>query len=249
MEVHKPNAPHSWREFLRELGVIVLGVLIALTAEQSAEWLHRYEKRRQLQDDLREELRANHELLREDLKFCHEYLEWHLKHAQAIQAAVHANTPGAIAYEPFKASVYHILPNDSVWQHAKESGTAALLPREQAQAYTVLYRFREQVVEHYKALYAVGIERDAILSRLAHSPDGLPDLSQATAAQLDEVSLALARCGENAAAEAHFIGAMIAAQTVLESGSTSEGEIREALFDSRNPSHASSPPPSNDEQH
>ena len=41
MEVHhKPKPVHSWREFLVELGTITLGVLIALGAEQTVEWLH-----------------------------------------------------------------------------------------------------------------------------------------------------------------------------------------------------------------
>jgi hypothetical protein len=40
MEIHKPKPWHGWREFLKELGTIVLGVLIALGAEQAVEWLH-----------------------------------------------------------------------------------------------------------------------------------------------------------------------------------------------------------------
>jgi hypothetical protein len=41
MEVHKPKRPiRAWREFLKEVGIIVLGVLIALGAEQSVEWLN-----------------------------------------------------------------------------------------------------------------------------------------------------------------------------------------------------------------
>jgi hypothetical protein len=41
MEIHRPKHPvQGWREFLKEVGVIVLGVLIALGAEQAVEWLH-----------------------------------------------------------------------------------------------------------------------------------------------------------------------------------------------------------------
>ena len=40
MEVHKPGPIHSWRDFLKEVGTIVLGVIIALTAEQTVEALH-----------------------------------------------------------------------------------------------------------------------------------------------------------------------------------------------------------------
>ena len=31
---------HGWREFLGEVGIIVIGVLVALTAEQLVEWVH-----------------------------------------------------------------------------------------------------------------------------------------------------------------------------------------------------------------
>lgn len=40
MEIHKPKPVHSWREFVKEIGSIVLGVSIALAAEQGVEWWH-----------------------------------------------------------------------------------------------------------------------------------------------------------------------------------------------------------------
>ena len=40
MDIHKPKPWHGWREFLKEIGTIVIGVLIALGAEQVVEWLH-----------------------------------------------------------------------------------------------------------------------------------------------------------------------------------------------------------------
>ena len=44
MDIHKPKPWHGWREFLKEIGTIVIGVLIALGAEQAVEWLHWQEK-------------------------------------------------------------------------------------------------------------------------------------------------------------------------------------------------------------
>jgi hypothetical protein len=44
MEVHKPKLVQNWRELLKEWGIIVLGVLTALMAEQavqSIEWRHK----------------------------------------------------------------------------------------------------------------------------------------------------------------------------------------------------------------
>jgi hypothetical protein len=40
MHIHLPKPLHGWREFAGEIAVIVLGVLIALAAEQAVEWLH-----------------------------------------------------------------------------------------------------------------------------------------------------------------------------------------------------------------
>jgi hypothetical protein len=44
MEIHKPKAVHGWRELAKEVGIIVIGVLIALGAEQVVqriEWHHK----------------------------------------------------------------------------------------------------------------------------------------------------------------------------------------------------------------
>jgi hypothetical protein len=40
MDIHKPKPVRSWREFLTEVGTIVLGVSIALAAEQGVEYIH-----------------------------------------------------------------------------------------------------------------------------------------------------------------------------------------------------------------
>jgi hypothetical protein len=40
MDIHKPKPWHGVREFVKEIGTIVIGVLTALGAEQGVEWLH-----------------------------------------------------------------------------------------------------------------------------------------------------------------------------------------------------------------
>lgn len=40
MHIHLPKPLHGWRAFIGEVGIIVLGVLIALGAEQLVEALH-----------------------------------------------------------------------------------------------------------------------------------------------------------------------------------------------------------------
>jgi hypothetical protein len=62
MDIHKPRPVHSWRDFAKEVGIIVLGVLIALGAEQFAEairWRYQVEQSRQA---MRLELSGDNEL-------------------------------------------------------------------------------------------------------------------------------------------------------------------------------------------
>src|SRR5665213_956826 len=44
MEIHKPKPIHGWRELLSEIGVVVIGIAIALSGEQIIDqlrWAHR----------------------------------------------------------------------------------------------------------------------------------------------------------------------------------------------------------------
>ena len=63
MEIHKPKPWHGWREFLKEYGIIVLGVLTALGAEQFAEAVHRDAEVREARAALRTEIRADSTIL------------------------------------------------------------------------------------------------------------------------------------------------------------------------------------------
>jgi hypothetical protein len=56
MQVHLPEPLHGWRAFLGEVGIIVLGVLVALAAGQLAELLHRGQQARLAEQAMRLEL-------------------------------------------------------------------------------------------------------------------------------------------------------------------------------------------------
>src|SRR5690348_1596565 len=56
MHVHLPKPLHGWRAFIGEVGIIVLGVLIALGAEQVVESIHDRYLAHQALDHIRSEL-------------------------------------------------------------------------------------------------------------------------------------------------------------------------------------------------
>ena len=59
MEIHRPKAIHGWRELAKEVGIIVLGVLIALAAEQVAESLRDQHKAAEARTYIRAEIAQN----------------------------------------------------------------------------------------------------------------------------------------------------------------------------------------------
>src|SRR5256714_8671194 len=233
MEAHTPRtAPHSSRAFLREYVIIVIGVLTALGAEQSVGWLHRYQTRRHLEEDLRQEMRMNDGLLRDDLQGLTTGVDWAFHETEAIQAAVQANNIASLRGDELKRPAYFFsLPNDSVWQHAKESGATALLPREEAEAYTTHFRVRERLVEASASARAATLDFTILRTKHAGSRYGSPDLSQLNATQLDELVSALLRFAVTSETVKGYVSAIVAEQKVLESGSTSDNELSQAFKD------------------
>jgi len=59
MHVHLPKPLHGWRAFFGEIGVIVVGVLIALAAEQAVEWFHWRSEARDFREALDQEAALN----------------------------------------------------------------------------------------------------------------------------------------------------------------------------------------------
>ena len=56
MEIHRPGVVRNWREFLKEVGIIVLGVSIALAGEEAVSWYNWKEEVAIVQDSLDDEL-------------------------------------------------------------------------------------------------------------------------------------------------------------------------------------------------
>ncbi|HKO20680.1 MAG TPA: hypothetical protein VJU82_17530 [Acidobacteriaceae bacterium] len=56
MHLHVPKPLHGWRAFAGEVGIIVIGVLIALAAEQAVETLHWRASVSQMREAMRSEL-------------------------------------------------------------------------------------------------------------------------------------------------------------------------------------------------
>ncbi len=143
MEIHHKLKPlHGWREFLGEVGIIVLGVILALGAEQVAEAFHWHERvgagREALQQDFATIMFAAEE--RELYSHC---LSHRLEEIGDIldTASESGRLPpvgelGSPSRRPWRIAS---------WSSLTEAQTAAHLPRDELTAYSGIADFAQEV--------------------------------------------------------------------------------------------------------
>jgi hypothetical protein len=136
MDIHKPHAAKSWREFAIEIGTIVVGILIALSLEQLVETLHERRVTAEAREAVRGELSADLAWMqqRADDQAC---LERRLSELDAILAAARAGRPypvprwiGRSMNQPVSARR---------WTAASNSGRASLFSSGEQAQYASIY--------------------------------------------------------------------------------------------------------------
>jgi hypothetical protein len=161
MEVHhKPKAWHSFRDFLKEYLIVVVGVLTALAAEQGVEWLHWRHQVEDSEQRIASEVRfnlgnANAQLVAQR---CYDErlvnLRDQLLGAGLWRGAAIRRTPvqGSESIPPFmRAGIFtsasppvyvaaSAIWTDSTWTSSLASGVVLHMRPDRADAYARLYR-------------------------------------------------------------------------------------------------------------
>src|ERR1700734_1125454 len=128
MDVHAPHEPlHTWRDFWIHLGTITIGMLIAISLEQSVESLHHLHQRHQLEKDLRAEGERNIEIVAKDAQVLAATRAWELSLRKNVDAVRASGGKAGPAYVPNPVPGQPTVPTDSVWTTAKESMLVVLL--------------------------------------------------------------------------------------------------------------------------
>jgi hypothetical protein len=130
MDIHKPKPWHGVREFLKEYVIIVVGVLTALGAEQTVEWLHTQKELSETREALHDEVSANAASIRFALQEDRCYLA-----AMDLYAAWARGGPKP---PPIMEAVHFPGFRASVWDEVK-SGAVLHMPMEERLAYARFY--------------------------------------------------------------------------------------------------------------
>jgi hypothetical protein len=133
MHFNLPKPLRGWREFFGEVGIIVLGVLIALGAQQVVQGIQEREDVAQLRSALRAELaddRSRWEHIRASDPCT-------LQRLDAIKQWLATAPPKAKLRDPFRLFLWNM--HSSAWDLAKTSPASADIPLEERLTYASLY--------------------------------------------------------------------------------------------------------------
>jgi hypothetical protein len=129
VEIHKPKPVHSWREFLREYAIIVLGVLTALAGEQAVEWLHWQGEVKTARQAIQAEMAANEVTLFARRLYLQPCVDRQRREANAILADLEAGRT------PRRFTTFHLGAagpgNNSVWEAQRSAQTLTHFPPEE----------------------------------------------------------------------------------------------------------------------
>jgi hypothetical protein len=142
VDIHKPKAVHSVREFLIEIGTIICGILIALSLEQGIEWLHWHEAVSQARESLRDEMAEQLEYFdaRVAVAPC---VDRHIDQAQALleQSAGSHHKPQAANVG---MRLGQALP-ESEWASERAAQTIVHFPRSERSGLSAFYGLTEDL--------------------------------------------------------------------------------------------------------
>ena len=173
MHFHLPKPLHGWREFFGEVGVVVLGILIALGGEQIVEKVHERIVAQEAREQVNQELATDFAVLGNRVR-SEPCIARRIEDVMALLAVAGTSK--------YVAPSWISQPNDwdnqtGRWQAASQSGRAALL----SQAEQITYSFAFSQIAALQAAQSDEAEQWAHLAALqgvANPSSGMIDAAR-----------------------------------------------------------------------
>jgi hypothetical protein len=140
MHIHLPKPLHGWREFVGEVGIIVIGVLIALGAEQAIEALHHRSQVHEAIADLHAESIENRSALDANVVGLQQSQASVDTDLAALRDCGHASRADRLV--PVMQSVW-LAPSDHAWVGVRDGALLPLLPTELRDSYYKVNTFKD----------------------------------------------------------------------------------------------------------
>jgi len=142
MDVHAPMEPlHSWRDIALHLGIMTVGLFIALSLEGLVEYIHHRHLVAEAHANIRRELQENHSAAQDDVLRLQKNIALQESNIKAIHF-LHDHPKG-------KADVTNTMSfnsmDDAAWRTARDTGALSFMPYDEVQRYSDIYMLADIV--------------------------------------------------------------------------------------------------------
>jgi len=143
MEVHAPHEKvHTWRDFFIHVGIMTIGLFIALMLEGLVEYSHHRHIVREARENIRQEIEDNHKAAQEDLVSLQQDIDRIKANIKSIHG-IQADPKG------FKGSLTYTMEfsslQSSAWNTSRDTGSLSYMPYQDVQNYADLYDLQKYV--------------------------------------------------------------------------------------------------------
>jgi hypothetical protein len=174
MHIHVPKPLHGWRAFMGEVGVIVLGVLIALTLEQLVETVHESKIAGEAREAVKAEVRENLWWLqrREQYEPC-------VRHrlAELNDLVARARRGASVPLVHYIGTLPHAKITSLRWEANSQAGRASLFSGDEQRVLGNMYYTTEQFREAQKEEEVVWAKMRFVQGLEQFAPLDVHDLS------------------------------------------------------------------------
>jgi hypothetical protein len=247
LDVHVPHKnAHTWTDFVIHITTITVGLFIAIGLEQTVEYFHHLHQRHQLEERLRDELRANLHRDADDFRIFSQIRAYTVE----LKSSVSARRSGASPVAPPAANDtrrYQIptAPSMAIWEAAKLDATIPLLPPKEIDLFNAVvlqYNLTSVAIDDFQhAAFAL----ESFEERFVDSPGAfdmgypappppLEMMSPADVAQYEALLAAYIKAVDRLTVRLHFFDRVV--RGVLDGATDREDILRRAF-----PGHK--PPP------
>jgi hypothetical protein len=145
MDVHAPMEPiHTWRDILLHLGIVTVGLFIALSLEALVEHIHNRHLVAEARANIRQEIEIDHHAAQDDIK----RVQHNIDTIKANIVTIHRLQTHP---KDFKGSITNSMSfdslNDAAWRTARDTGALSFMPYKEVQRYSDLYMLEGLVIQ------------------------------------------------------------------------------------------------------
>lgn len=143
MDVHAPLEPiHGWKDIALHLGIVTVGLFIALMLEAGVEYWHHRHIVAEARANIRQEIEANHEAAQKNVGYVEKSIDAVQENVKTLHVMMtrpknfHGSLVNTMSFDAF---------HDAAWRTARDTGALSYMPYEEVQRYSDVYMLEEMV--------------------------------------------------------------------------------------------------------